>query len=353
MNNNSSNSKDNSNDIVYFKRKLLFDVDKYIKKVDINDVEAPQETKLLRKIDDEFIDCICEKELSKELLIFTKTVVGNFEEKDLTTFYNNMWTLSIDNYSNDKFKRRNKIGKNTIAYYRFASNTIFVLDKNFKDSIFHELFHMSTAKREKHNAFFGFSYCNLKHSKRVGVGINEGYTQLLSERYFPEAKKGTYPYLTYNLGLIESIIGKEKMESLYLNSNLYGLIDELRKYATYEDICKFITYTDYLVDNMHNRKISNKKLAIATKMFEFINIFILKLLINKYKMNRPSNEYEILEMSESIVCLINKLISTMKIYGKYIICSFENNESVMLELLSDLEELNFDFDEQFEKKKTL
>ena len=41
------------------------------------------------------------------------------------------------------------------------------------------------------------------------------------------------------------IIGKEKMENLYFNSNLYGLINEFKQYSTEEDFINFLFNMDF------------------------------------------------------------------------------------------------------------
>ena len=330
-------------------KKLSFDyIDKRVGLVDINDIIPPKKVKLDREIDDSFISMINEKLLAKELLKFSRVLVYNFSDEDLVTFYNNMWSLTVCKFDELKYNKKNKNRADTLAYYKVANNTIFVSD--YISTVFHELFHMSTSKRMGIFLFSGFSFHNLKNKLAIGNGINEGYTQLLSERYFDESIKGNYNYLVYMLTMVENIIGKEKMESLYMSSNLYGLVDELKKYASYKDICRFVTYTDYLLENMYKKNLSNNKLVIIGSMCEFINEFIVKLTISKYKINRPESEDEYYDMVNGIKDIFNKVIAVMRINGTEVDCSFLEDEDFMYELVDDLNELEVDFDVSAKKK---
>lgn len=45
--------------------------------------------------------------------------------------------------------------------------------------------------------------------------------------------------------MLEDIIGSEKIENLYFNSDLGGLVDELSKYVDREEVLKFIYNLDF------------------------------------------------------------------------------------------------------------
>ena len=77
--------------------------------------------------------------------------------------------------------------------------------------------------------------------------MTEGYTQLLTDRYFPSDKIGeVYSIDASFAGLLELIIGEEDMSRFYFNSNLKGLIDKLSKYNDVDNIMKFLYWTDYV-----------------------------------------------------------------------------------------------------------
>lgn len=211
---------------------------------------------------------------------------------------------------------------------------------------------MSTYMRTDRYLFFGFEQYDLVDKKSFGKAINEGYTQLLAHRYFNVSSESNYYFLVYQLQFLETIIGKEKMESLYMNADLYGLVDELKKYAYYKDISKFITYFDYILDNLYvsKKNYSNRKLAIIGQMFTYINIFLLNTYLNKLKLNKPTNEEEYYQMADDINSFLDKLVYEIKIKNKFINCSFANNLEFLEKIKEDLNELEFDCDFSHQKK---
>ena len=48
---------------------------------------------------------------------------------------------------------------------------------------------------------------------------------------------------------LEKIIEPNNMESLYMRSSLNGLVGELKKYQSEENVMRFITDTDFLIRN--------------------------------------------------------------------------------------------------------
>lgn len=80
------------------------------------------------------------------------------------------------------------------ACYDYANNQIRYTDisQNVK-SLYHELFHMASTVIEDNTIFNGYleeTVENLESFNTIserGRGLNEGYTELLSERYFNSA----------------------------------------------------------------------------------------------------------------------------------------------------------------------
>ena len=68
------------------------------------------------------------------------------------------------------------------ADYNILNNKIYV-GKNIDDSIYHELFHVfTTYKKNSFSLYSGFNYTNI-HTD-IARRSNEGYTDLLANRYF-------------------------------------------------------------------------------------------------------------------------------------------------------------------------
>lgn len=117
--------------------------------------------------------------------------------------------------------------------------------------IYHELLHMASTKLYYDYLRSGFYYCDLHFC--IGEGINEGYTELLTLRYFgnymseEENKSSSYPVLVSIMFLIERyFIGKDRMQALYFEQNLPELIEILKDYDTEENIIKFLRKIDFL-----------------------------------------------------------------------------------------------------------
>ena len=117
-------------------------------------------------------------EEKKEIYKFIKVVLKNFDLSVLTNFYNNINDLKVEKNKNN-YSNRYYFKDNSIKYVHIPA-------------IYHELFHMSSTHFDNHgetiNCYSGFSFIEFKNFKmyKVGVGLTEGYTDLMTERYFKE-----------------------------------------------------------------------------------------------------------------------------------------------------------------------
>ena len=99
---------------------------------------------------------------------------------------------------------------------------------------------------------------------------------------------------------LEEIVGRRTMESLYLNADLLGLINELSKYTNVDDIMKFISDTDFIINyfNDKNYKFLKKKLLINKLISS--NLFLLDVYTKKLAIDYDSNFENIDEIKEKI-----------------------------------------------------
>ncbi|MBR4178348.1 MAG: hypothetical protein IKR57_03260 [Bacilli bacterium] len=326
---------------------LFFNLDRDILLKDINDVEILSIDRIRDNYFSDLSIFLYDKPFSNELMEFVNVIVKNFKKEDLKIFYSNIRHLDVKKFDENKYNKGKK--NHTLAYYKPYNNTVYISNEINTSGIYHELFHMSTAIKYNKYLFVGFDQTDLVSNKSFGVGINEGYTQLLSERYFDKAQKG-YPSLVHDLLLIENLIGKEKMESLYMQCNLYGLIDELKNYISYEDICRFITYTDYIKHNMYNKNVSDRKVAIMGQMCAYINMFIVTCYLNKYINQLPNTPEEREDMINTLCMLFNKLIVRININNKLVECSFTDNIEYLERILEGFDYLGLDCKELKQKK---
>lgn len=175
---------------------------------------------------------------------------------DLSFLYRNLSNVKISK-SNFNISKLNPLFS-TVATYDTIRNKIATQDEK---SIYHELFHLSSSyyAKDKNTIFTGFRQRNAVHS--IGKGINEGYTELLCERYFNDKDiNSAYYFGKIIVKSLENIVEKEKMENLYMQADLYNLINELKKYNNEEeDIITFIKDLDYICDNIDISNILSKK----------------------------------------------------------------------------------------------
>ena len=112
----------------------------------------------------------------------------------------------------------------------------------------------------------------------IGIGLNEDYTELLTNRYFANEFDCSigYEYAAKIAEMVEKIVGKDKMENLYLTSNLYGLIKELNKYSNSFEIMKFISDTDFVLKHLDDRKYKLFEKKMILNSMKNIRNFLIK-----------------------------------------------------------------------------
>lgn len=214
------------------------------------------------------------EEFGQSLVKFYQIILNNFSSRNLINFYNNLNELKIDNKKMQSLMFRKKFDG---AYYPFY-NKIFVNENEQNVVLPHELFHMASSFYDENRDFMYSGFSQMINFKTIGNGINEGYTECMVERYygydFVKTSAQSYRYLEKITELLEFIIGKSKMEELYLNANLKGLIDELSNYVEVEDSINFIKSTDFIYNKFDKKSLTDIKVR---KNIEYINEFLVSL----------------------------------------------------------------------------
>ena len=195
-------------------------------------------------------------------------------KKDMTFFYNNLETLKVK-----KIRPYKGICYDAAAQYNMTENVIELITLNrYKTFIDHELLHMaSTIKDENGNIYSGF--IQLRGENGIGYGIDEGYTALLDDRYFlnrTEEKKTlnkkTYCLVKYLAGMVEEFVGKEDMEDLYFEANLFELVDFLSSYTSLDEAGQFIHNIDIILTTYEQARFKRRFLCL--KKFAECNLFM-------------------------------------------------------------------------------
>ena len=283
---------------------------KDFKPKDISKVSIPLELK--QKYTDIEISQIGSKKVREAVLEFADILEKEFPKDSLINFYNNVNEV--------------KIKRNGGILFLSAEGT-YSCEKNKIDyctltSIYHELFHMASAvfDNERKLGYAGFRQAYYKPGSElkginIGVGINEGYTQLLALRYFGDKHKISKTY-KFEVGIVEKlekIVGQDEMKRLYLNANLMGLIENLKQYANEEDVLNFINGVDLVSKHSSDLfLLSNDKMKTS-----IINVytFLLQAYITKLKKQVENGIITTNEFVEQSTQYIKSLGTSVKVGG--------------------------------------
>ena len=193
------------------------------------------------------------------------------------------------------------ITDNTAGKYLVFENEIVVIKDEYINSLYHELFHVSSTITDKPKVFSGFMQGNIDTKTSIANSINEGYTELLTKRYFESTAKNVYLYEVTMVKKLEEIIGKDKMESLYLNANLLGLINELKKYNTNENIMEFINKFDFVSEHLILKDKTSDLDRKIQEAIEYVSYFLINAYANKLKLYVDNNLISSTEQTESLL----------------------------------------------------
>lgn len=239
---------------------------------------------------------------------FAKVLKEKFPEEDLQNFYRNLRTIKVFNsnmFSENLFVS-SKSDTKILGIYSAKRNSVKINMDYIDRSIYHEFFHLASSRYENGVTYSGFSQENGKDMV-IGTALTEGYTELLNKRYFhDENYKCSYFMEVCTASFIEKIVGKEKMESLYLNANLPGLIDELSKYSSIEDVERFIKNSDMLF-------IRGVPPETNQEMFNFNTKFMVTSYLNKIISEGKDMDEE--SVKQEILNTLNELVNSVQSNG--------------------------------------
>lgn len=240
---------------------------------------------------------ICEEFFRDSVIDFVKVVTENFDEKNLINLYNNASNLVV---VKDKMFFMNLVSGT--KYYGYYSNSaIGYKEIHSRDigSVYHELFHMMSSTYYNGVFYDGFQQSNDKFD--IGGGLNEGYTELLTQRYFGDKKKRkSYPLEMNFASMLEKVIGKDKMENAYMNCDLPSIISELKQYESEENVMSFITNLDFFNKYFYERNVSMVKHKFFKEKLREASLFVTRCYIKKLKNEFNNGEINGLEVIEKL-----------------------------------------------------
>lgn len=212
----------------------------------------------------------------KRFLIVMNRSCKNFNSKIfLKNFKKTFFNLS-------ELKNENSVGVNGSVTIRSSFNSFKL--KNIKVT-YHELLHLAS----------------LKNDKNIFKPFNEGYTQLLEQRYFNEVNElgSSYVFEVYIMKTVEQIFGKDNLEKLYFKGEFNKLFNFFNNYISIEDlsILKNNLLSIYEIERYNEEFLKFEELK---NNFNQALEILFNCLINKLK---NDNEY-------------NKLLENIAFYKK-------------------------------------
>lgn len=271
------------------------------------------------------------------IINFANTIVEKIPDTNLILFYNNLNSLTT---SVKSFKLQNLILKDgTKGEYKPKLNKIQLQENNYETTIDHELFHMaSTYYRESDGVIFT-GFAQIKGLNIVANAINEGYTQLLTERYFGETKEvlKAYGYEKFIAEKLEMIIGRKKMQSLYFSASLPGLIEELKKYVDEQTIMQFFADVDFVSEYMIKKGNSLFAYKLINSKLKSVDEFLLRCYAKKVKIMKEE-KIDINEIRKELGMFVSKIGVKIKYNNRqYDYYSVEEMEHTVSEVLEESE----------------
>ena len=166
-----------------------------------------------------------------------------------------------------------------------------------------------TSSIDKYN--YGFQVYT-KFNKTLGIGINEGYTELLNHIIF-NSKSIAYYHNVQIARLIETFFESEnEMESAYFHSDIETLFQVFCKYGTKEEFFEIMNNLDNLA--MTSIPIYNLATSIKTqlKLYNIIKRSKDKNKIQKFENILNKNPLIKFLISHPNIKLINRNVKTKR-----------------------------------------
>lgn len=181
-------------------------------------------------------------------------------------------------------------------------------------AIYHELLHLSS----------------LKNDKKIYSPLNEGYTQLLEERYFKEAEPAYY-FETQIMKIIELIYGEDELEKLYFSGEFYNLYNLISKDISSNDLNIFYENLNQIFKIEEKQEIIDQ----IDKYREYLNR-VFEILLHGLLSKSSSKVFENPNLFKEYFC-ISGLCRRGE--SKYIIDSF--NEDKFDEIIEQYKKENY------------
>lgn len=170
-------------------------------------------------------------------------------------------------------------------------------------SVNETLLRMASTYRNGKVELCGFSRIG-GEAETVGYGLNDGYIKILNRRYFyPEevstlpldAEKAEQEIAAYG---IERLIGREKMERLYFNADLTGLVQSLTEYMS-EQTARDLIYKIDSLSTTNGVERNTIAMELRTKVAN-LNVLAARRRLASGDISQSDYEFEHLRSAMSL-----------------------------------------------------
>lgn len=307
--------------IIFFKEKLFPSKYKLSKVENKYLITNPEEFENLIHPNEEIY-----KTLDNYLQKYLDILISKLPPKYLQAMYSNLSSLKVDKSLGTKDQILNIIEAlfkktYTMGYYSPLKNNIKMLSiKEYKTiaiilneeltynqllekTIPHELIHMASSIIINNIFYCGFY--QVSKDIKIGYSLNEGYTELLTERYF-SFKSNSYDFELSIASLIEKILDREYMTEMYFTMNLKSVFENLSHLSNEKETYNFLKNLDFITENKFNRGLIIKE-KINNKLCEIGN-YLIKVFQQKLsQISIPAEQKEIYlkNFQEEILKIIN------------------------------------------------
>ncbi len=254
-------------------------------------------------------------EYKSDIFNFLCVIKSKMPHFDTNVFLNNLDKLTIKKIS--IFDRYNRCG-----LYDIKTREVFMHPRHYKEAINHELFHSASSM-----PYNGLFYCGFSQSTKfngVGGALTEGYTDVLAQRYFYYYSEITYHIEAFFAKFIEHIIGRMTMETLYSKMDLFGFVEELKRYNTEDEIFKFFRN----IGKVNSSVLCYKNRRVVVECASFI----ATCYQNKQLLRLESGEITLEHYQSNIKHFLKSLYSNISFPDYKLFKNGENKEMMKLEL---------------------
>ena len=200
------------------------------------------------------------KQSNEAIYEFYRELTRHTSPENLRNFVSNIQFATLD--INDSKKKKKCVFQ---SFYDQTKNKITIYTQ-LPETLTHDLLHLSSNNQSaKTNGFHAYGTFK-EDSYEIGNGLDEGYTEILNQRYFQQVAINS-PKLVRLSSLIEKFYQNPKdMETDYFNACLENLILELTKSMDIKDAINIVLKIDYVAihpnDHIFYHKVINKLIEL-------------------------------------------------------------------------------------------